>query len=148
MSIINPCLIAMGLSTASIVTSMVIYGNKRSQLLYETLTSDQQIIYNKIKFERTQLYIKAYLFSAILSIFYSYVISQRMSIDYCIFSLMTHTMTLLIYKFYPKDNHLEDHLTTDKQKLLYEKLIDEITYAYILGIFGGVGLHMINNNHC
>lgn len=150
MSFINPCLISISLSSATIVSSLAIYGNIRSKQLYASLNDKQRVLYDKIKIARLSLYIKAYLFSIILSMFYTYVITDRnhsYSIDYCIFSLITHVLTLLIYKFYPKDDYLEDHLTA-KQKVLYNKLSSEITYSYILGIIGAIGLYRINTPFC
>lgn len=149
MSFINPCLITLGLSSASIVTSLTIYGNVRSKQLYSMLDEKQRTIYDLIKMERVQLYINAYLLSLSIAMFYAYMINKgNGNINYCILSLIVQILTLLCYKFYPKKYYLEDYLNTDIQRKQYDILCNEIKWSYILGLCGGIGLYMINKPSC
>ena len=151
MSFIKPCLITLGLSSASIVTSLTIYGNVRSKQLYSILDEKQRIIYDLVKIERAQIYINAYLLSLAIAMFYAYMVNKNgksNSINYCILSLIVQIITLLCYKFYPKKLYLEDYLNTDMQKKQYNIFCEEIKWSYILGLCGGIGLYMINKPSC
>ena len=149
MSFINPCLTTLALSSAAIAASLTVYGNVKSKQLYNILDENQRIAYNNFKNERLQLYVKGYVFGLIISMYYAFVLDRRNKpIDYCIFSLIVQVITIVIYKFYPKEYYLEDYLTTDEQKRQFAILSQEISYSYVAGMGIGILLFLCTQPRC
>jgi len=139
-SSISPCLISTALTTAMIYTIISIYGNNKSQHLINTFTdAKQHTKLYQVRKERSELYTKGYFIGVFLMLFYAYAIKQKGgAINYCLLLFFKQIITLVIYKFYPKQHNLYDVLVTDEQKREYEILSTDISNSYAIGFLLGI----------
>jgi ABC-type maltose transport system permease subunit len=146
----NPCLISLAMTSGGIATSLTIYGNERSKQLLNTFqTIEQKQMYFIVKNERIRLYMKAYMFAICVALVYTFALGRRgQPINYCIFSLLIQSITLIIYRFYPKQFDLEPYLHTDEQKSKYKSFTQEISNSYIMGLFVGIILFFVTSSRC
>lgn len=150
MSFINPCMASLALVSGSIALNLAIFSTSKSNQLFNTFDNeDQKQMYYIVGKERLQIHSIAYGISITVALLYAFALNRRRkNINYCFFSLIIHSLALVIYKYYPRKYQLKPHLTSQEQIQKYDDLKKQMKNSYISGLIVGVGLYMLTESRC
>ena len=132
------CLVAAGFF-GSMLYVMLSHKSQKSSFnrFLETLTPEQNIIYNKIIRERTTIYIYGLVLGLLAGFTYISYIPLRNTIGICAFVVIILGFLYLFYSLHPKTDYMLNHLITPEQNTawleIYREMKNRSHIGFVLG---------------
>lgn len=121
------CLPMMALVGSTVVTGAMSFANKGKMTEFQnTLNQAQLAVWEKIKTERTRIFVVASIIGLIVGIMLKFNLCLSISA-----ALFTQTM---VYKLWPKSNYIMDYLQSPDQGRAWMRMTNNMS------LFGDVGM--------
>jgi hypothetical protein len=108
-----------------------------------TLDSQQQQIFLQIHEERMKIFVLALIIGLICGTIVLLFMSEHGIIRSCSFTLVTLTVTYLVYILYPKSKYILNYLVRPNQKTAWLRVYKTMQYRSYMGMLLGAGAYLL-----
>lgn len=133
------CVLSVAFASATV--GVMLNKNELKKDLVEQLTEKELVIYNEIKVERRNIYLKGLVAGIILSLVYLYSQpnpSNDRITNLCITYAITMVTNYFFYILHPKSKYMLEYLDTAKENKAWLKIYKGMQFKYHLSFLLGL----------
>lgn len=141
------CLIALGFIGGSLYTTIKCDDCQPFTAYKKSLSDAQLYLYETIRNERLQLYIRGLVIGLAIALLYISMYRNNFteSVNSCAFVAVVLTIQYFYYMLYPKSDYMLNHLENNEQSRNYLQVYRTMQYRYYLGfVMGMVGYYFLS----
>ncbi len=144
---ISTCLIAAIFIGASVLTMLKCDDCPPFTNYEASMTPDQRMIYDKVRKERQNIYLRGLILGLILGVLYLFKIAGSATPvqAVCIFVAVVMSTQYLVYKLHPKQHWMLNYLDTREQIDGWLEVYKHMQHRYLVGaILGIIGYGLLS----